>query len=261
VIRPDPAFVRDATGGDAVRVEIESGIAVLTLDRPPVNALSAAAYASLGRAASQIAADETVRVAILTAAGRMFCAGADVKELRAQTPAERAAFFELTSDTRRKVAGIPIPVIAALNGPAVGAGVAYASYCDYRIAADDAFLAMPEIDLGSVAAGGVALMAIGVPPGALRYLLYAARRIPAAEAATIHLVDEVVPADRLMTVARERASAIAAKPRSALVAMKRAIGEMSRNPAWSEAALVRTQQMTIDAMAQWEASESTAENG
>ena len=231
-------MIRYAVGDD--------GIAVITLDRPPVNALSSAMYQALGELADRIAADETVRVAILTAEGSVFSAGADVKELAAHTAADRAAFFRLTGEARRRVAGIPVPVIAAINGAAAGAGVAYATLCDYRMAADTAFFSMPEIDRGSVATGGVNLMSVGVPPGALRYMLYTGRRVPAADALAFHLVDEVVPAGRLLAVARERALAIAAKPRHALVAMKRAIREVSRNPAWEEEIYATTQKMTID---------------
>jgi enoyl-CoA hydratase len=232
-----------------VHYVVEDGIAVLTLDRPPVNALSAEVYEALGRLADRLAADESVRVAILTAAGRRtFSAGADVKELGSQTPDERAAFYRTSSETRRKVSAIPIPIIAAINGPAAGAGVAYATFCDYRISADDAFFTMPEIDRGSVAAGGLTLMAIGVPAGPLRLMLYSGRRVTASEALAMHLVDEVVPYDDLMVVARDRASWIAAKPRHALVAMKQAIREMSHNPIWDEAAYAATQQMTIDQM-------------
>jgi enoyl-CoA hydratase len=231
---------------DLVTCDVANGIAIVTIDRPPVNALSAAAFEALGRAADQVAGDETVSVAILTGAGRTFCAGADVTELTGHGAVERAAFFDLTNATRRKVKAIPIPVIAAINGPAAGAGVSYASFCDYRIAADTAFLTMPEIDLGSVAAGGMPLMAIGVPAGALRFLLFSGRRVTAHEALSMHLVDEVVPASELLSVARERAASIVAKDRQALIAMKRAIGEISRDPRHDEGAYARTQQMTID---------------
>jgi len=229
-----------------VKVEVSGGIAVITLNRPPVNALSAEMFQALGRAADRITEDDTVKAAILTAAGPTFCGGADVKELATHGPDERAAFFELTNATRSKVTSIPVPVIAALNGPAAGAGVSYATFCDYRIAVEDAFLTMPEISLGSVAAGGLPLMAIGVPAGALRYMLFSGRRVPVREAIAMHLVDEVVPADRLMEVAHERASVIAQKDRAALVAMKRAISEMSRNPIWDDDAYRQTQRMTID---------------
>lgn len=232
---------------ELIRVDTGDGVAVLTIDRPPVNALSQEAYRALARAVARVGADESVRVAILTGAGsRMFCAGADVKELATLDAAGRAAFFAVSNEARRACETMPIPVIAALNGPAVGAGVSYATFCDYRIAADHAYLAMAEIDRGSVAGGGATLMAVGVPSGALRFLLYTGRKVSAEEALAMHLVDEVVPAARLMTVARERAALIAAKPRHGLIQMKRAINLMSYNATWGDAGLEATQRMTAE---------------
>jgi enoyl-CoA hydratase len=233
--------------GEHVSRQIEDGIALITIDRPPVNAFSSKVFDELTRACEAIALDDTVRVAILTARGRMFSAGADTRELATHAPDERAAFFERTNATRRSVADLPVPLIAAINGPAVGAGVAYATYCDYRIAVEDAFFAMPEIDRGSVAGGGLPLHAIGIPPGPMRLMLYSGARVPAQTALAIHLVDELVPADRLLDTARERASVIAAKPRRVLVAMKRAILEVSRDPRWEERHAA-TQAITVDLM-------------
>jgi enoyl-CoA hydratase/carnithine racemase len=231
-----------------VLIEFSSseGIGIITLDRPPANAFSSAMYRELARIAELVAVNETVRVVILTASGsRIFSGGADVKELATLTPQGRAAFFEVSGEARRKFAAIPVPVIAAVNGACAGAGVSYPARCDYRIAAEHAQFTMPEIDRGSVAGGGVDLMAIGVPSGALRMMLYSGRRYSAAEALAIHLIDEVAPSAALMEVARERASAIAAKPRHALTEMKRAINAMSYNPNWGEEGYAVTQEMSV----------------
>jgi len=254
----------DSTSDRAERDELlgyasRDGIAVITLNRPPANAFSTAMYQALARTAERIASDESVRVTILTAAGsRIFCGGADVKELATLTPQGREAFFEVSGETRRKFAAIPIPVIAAVNGACAGAGVAYATRCDYRIAADNALFAMPEIDRGTVAGGGVDLMAIGVPSGPLRMMLYSGGRYSAEEARAMHLVDEVVPFERLMELAHERAAAIAAKPRPALIAMKRAINQMSYNPRWGEEGHAETQRMSIELMERSETREGFA---
>jgi enoyl-CoA hydratase/carnithine racemase len=233
-----------APDGEFVRCQVDDGIAVVTIERPPVNAFSSAVYAELARAMETIGTDDGVRVAILTAEGRMFSAGADVKELSTLAAGGRAAFFAQSDRTRRLVSDLPVPMIAAINGSAVGAGVAYATYCDYRLASESAFFAMPEIDRGSVAGGGLPLVAIGVAPGALRWMLYSGARIPAVDALAIHLVDEVVPPEELMIVARERAAVIAAKARSTLVAMKRAILDVGRDPRW-EGAHAAAQATTI----------------
>jgi enoyl-CoA hydratase/carnithine racemase len=231
-----------------VTVTMDRGVAVITLDRPPVNALSSHMYAELGRAAAQVAENAETKVAILTGGGERFCGGADVKELRSHTPAQRQDFWALTTQTRRLFLDIPVPVIAAVDGPAVGAGVAYVTHCDYRIAAAGTFLSMPEINVGSVAGGGEALLAIGMPRGAIRYLLYSGSRMPAEEALRVHLIDELAPAGGALELARARAAVIAEKSRAALVAMKRAINVASAPSSPGEDVLARTQQITLDMM-------------
>jgi enoyl-CoA hydratase/carnithine racemase len=235
-----------ATG--RVSVAVDGGVAVVTLDRPPVNALNSHMYAQLGRAAAQIAEDPEIRVAILTGSGQRFCGGADVKELASHSQAERQDFWALTTETRRLFLDIPVPVIAAIDGPAVGAGVAYMTHCDYRIAAAGTFLSMPEINVGSVAGGGEALLAIGMPRGAIRYLLFSGSRLPAEEALRVHLIDELAPAGGALELARQRAAVIAEKPRAALVAMKRAINLASAPTSPGEDVLARTQKITLDMM-------------
>lgn len=231
-----------------VSLTVDGGVAVIALDRPPVNALSSHMYAQLGQAAAQIAENAEVRVAILTGSGQRFCGGADVKELAAHTAQQRRDFWALTTETRRLFLNIPVPVIAAVDGPAVGAGVAFVTHCDYRVAASGTFFSMPEINVGSVAGGGEALLAIGMPRGAIRYLLYSGGRIPAEEALRVHLIDELAPAGAALAVARERAAAIAEKSRSALVAMKRAINVASASMVPGEDVLARTQQITLEMM-------------
>jgi enoyl-CoA hydratase/carnithine racemase len=226
--------------------DIRDGVGTMTLRRPPANAFSSELYRRLARLAREIAADESVRVVILTAEGsRIFSGGADVKELATLNGEGRAAFFSVSGEARRAFSAIPVPVIAAINGACAGAGVAYPARCDYRIAAEHAQFSMPEIDRGSVAGGGVDLMPLGVPSGALRMMLFTGRKYSAHEALAMHLIDEVVPFERLPEIALERATAIAVKPRHALVQMKQAINEMSYNPVWGEEGFSRTQSMSV----------------
>jgi len=250
----------DNTGADApIRYAADNGVAVITLDRPPANALSSAMYTLLAEVAERVSAEPSVRVAILTAANpRMFSGGADVKELATLDSAGRAAFFEISGNARRKFAAIPVPIIAAVTGACVGAGVSYATRCDYRIASETAFFAMPEIDRGSVAGGGVDLMSIGVPSGALRMMLFSGRRYSAFEAQAMHLVDEVVPPEQLQAVAADRAAAIAAKPRNTLIEMKRAIKLMAFNVNWSDEGYVETQRVSSELMQRAETQEGIA---
>jgi enoyl-CoA hydratase len=233
--------------GGRVDLTVTGGVATIAIDRPPVNALSSHMYAELAAVAGRIAEDEQVRVTILTGTGSCFCGGADVKELRSQTPEQRQAFWEVTASARRQILSIPVPVIAAIDGAAAGAGVAYATYCDYRIAARTARFSMPEINVGSVAGGGEALLGIGMPRGAIRYLLFSGTAMSAQEALHCHLVDEV--SDSAIGLARERAAVIAQKSRSALVAMKRAINLASAATAPTEDMVAQTQKITLEMMA------------
>jgi enoyl-CoA hydratase len=247
-LRGDPPEDASDTRDESVSYTVDNGIAVITLSRPPVNALSSTMYRALGVVAKRVTEDEEVRVAILTGAGRLFCGGADVKELAAQTPDESAAYSELSANTRRQFTSIPVPVISAINGPAVGAGVAYSTYCDYRVADARSFLSMPEIDIGSVAGGGEALMAIGVPHGPIRFMLYTGRRVSAEEALGLHLIDEVAPEGQALEIAKQRARTIAGKRRGSLVAMKRAINVASGRPTNDGGALANIMQITMEMM-------------
>jgi enoyl-CoA hydratase/carnithine racemase len=210
---------------------LRDGVATVTLNRPPANAFSAAMYGELARVAQQLSEDESVRVAILTAAGeRIFCGGADVKELRALDDEGRAAFSRASEHAAHLFAAIPVPVIAAITGACVGAGVAYATRCDYRISAEHATFTLPEINLGFLFEGGRTLISAGVPSGPLRMMLYSGRTASAAEALGMRLVDEVVPGSRVMEAAEQYAGVLATKSRENLIRMKAAINRMSYTP-------------------------------
>lgn len=223
------------SAADGVDYSVRDGIAIVTLNRPPANAFSAGMYRALTRVADHIANDESVRVAILTAASpKIFCGGADVKELRDLDDAGRVAFSHASETAARRFTEIPVPVIAAITGTCAGAGVAYIARCDYRISADHAKFTLPEINLGFVLEGGRNLIAVGVPSGALRMMLFSGRAYSADEVRAMHLVDEVVPVDHVMEVAFAHAGVLGAKTREALVTMKRAINRMSYLPEWTD---------------------------
>jgi enoyl-CoA hydratase len=209
---------------DGVRYSVEDGIATVVLDRPPVNAFSLSLYRELARLFVHVAADASVRVVILTSASqRVFSGGADVKEMAALDGEGRALFAAVSLDARTRFRAIPVPVVAAITGKCVGAGLMYPAMCDYRVAAEHAEFAMPEIDHGLVAGGGEDFMQIGMPAGALRLMMFTGRRLSAQEGLRAHLVDEVVPADSVLDRARERARLNASNPRDSLVQMKQAI--------------------------------------
>jgi enoyl-CoA hydratase/carnithine racemase len=216
-------------------------VALITLNRPPVNALSADMYRQLGEAIGRVRQDDSLRAVVFTGAGRLLTAGADIKELNSPARETREEFQKVSAATRQAFRSIPIPVIAAINGPAVGAGVIYSAYADYRIADPDAFVSLPEINVGNVAGGGEYLMALGVPIGSIRYMLYTGRRIPAEEALSLHMIDEIAPKGRALETALDRARAMAEKPRDALIGMKAAINAAAMAAQISAQPLPRTE--------------------
>jgi enoyl-CoA hydratase len=129
-----------------VRLDVENNIATVTLDRPPVNALSIGLYRDIASAFNEIdERTDEIRVAVLTGAGRAFCAGRDLKVAGTEDPEERAKWVKAALSS---VYHCAVPVIGAVNGAAVGAGLVCAISCDFLIASDNAFFVMPEIDAG-----------------------------------------------------------------------------------------------------------------
>ncbi len=219
---------------ELVHYRSEGGIAFVTLDRPPVNALSLEMWNAFTRALDRAVADGGVSVVVLSAEGtRVFSAGMDTKEAAALTPAQARQRLRTVNAGLEKLHDLPLPVVCAVNGTAVGGGLNIAALCDHRIAADHAQFSLTEIDHFRVGGGGAFLRHIGVPEGILREMLLTGRRLSAAEALAAHVVDEVVPAADLARRAREVAAAIAAKPPGAARLMKRAILAAQAERTWS----------------------------
>jgi enoyl-CoA hydratase len=218
---------------EVVRYSSSGSVATITIDNPPVNAFSVAVWTAFSAALGRAAADEGIHAVIVTGEGnRAFSAGADVKESATLTAEQNRDRLELVGAGLRRLAAMPVPVVCAINGPAVGGGLNLSALCDIRIAADGASFSLPEIDHGRVGGGGAFVRQLGVPAGVINQMLYTGRRLGAREALAAHLVDEVVPAAELMARAVAVAGAIAAKPRSALTTMKRAIRAASAQPDW-----------------------------
>ena len=187
------------------------GVALVTFDRPPVNAQSYASKAELTALFDALSDRDDVRVVVLTAAGRMFCAGADIKE-RAGVgvePGDYRRHNRLTRESFYAVTECAKPVIAAINGGALGAGLALALSCDILLIAEDAYVAMPEIDVGL--AGGGRFLQRHFPRSKLRAMYFTGARVPAAELARLGIVEAVVAADQLLPSAMALARTIAAK--------------------------------------------------
>lgn len=189
------------------------GIAVLTLNRPKVlNALNAALLGELDAALDSLEADRSVRAIILTGAGeKAFAAGADIQELAAISAVEGQALAERGQQIFSKLETLGKPVIAAINGFALGGGCELALAASIRIASDTARLGQPEVKLGLIPGyGGSQRLPRLVGKGAAFKLLLTGELIPAAEALRIGLVEEVVPAADLLPRAKSLASSIAA---------------------------------------------------
>jgi enoyl-CoA hydratase len=184
--------------------ELSDGIARVTVDRPDkLNALNSAVIAELGDAVTRIETDAAVRGVILTGSGqKAFVAGADIAELTAQTPMEGKARSAAGQQVFRRLERCGKPVIAAINGFALGGGCELAMACHIRIAAEHARFGQPEVKLGiGPGYGGTARLPRLVGKGRALELLLTGGMIDAAEAYRIGLVNRVVPADRLMAEA------------------------------------------------------------
>ena len=188
-------------------VETAGKVVTVTINRPPVNALTLALYGEIADTFDAIGARTDVNCAIFTGAGtRAFCAGLDLKEFLAAKPEEDPERAKIVRRTFSAVRHCAIPVIAAVNGPALGAGCVLASVCDIRIAAATATFGLPEINVGRC--GGGAHVGRYIPQGMLRKMFFTGVPISAEEAYRVNFADVVVPAERLMDSARELAGII-----------------------------------------------------
>lgn len=209
-----------------LRIERGQGIGTITIDRPKVlNALNDATIDELGAAFDELGADSQVRVIILTGGGdKAFVAGADIAELAVCDVQGGMAKSQKGNDLLFKMENLPKPIVAAVNGFALGGGCEIAMACDVRIASDKAQLGQPEVVLGLLPGyGGTQRLPRLVGAGVAKKMLYTGDRVKADEALRIGLVDEVVPAEQLMARCRELAAAIAARGPLAVAAIKRSV--------------------------------------
>ena len=210
-----------------ITYEVEGQIGIITINRPKaLTALNSAVLDELDKTLDAVD-QEAIRCLILTGAGeKSFVAGADIGEMSTLTKAEGEAFGKKGNDVFRKLETFPIPVIAAVNGFALGGGCEISMSCDIRICSENAVFGQPEVGLGITPGfGGTQRLARIVGTGKAKEMIYGARNIKAEEAYRIGLVNNVYPAEELMPAAKKLASTIARNAPIAVRNCKRAINE------------------------------------
>ena len=198
---------------------VEDGVVTLTLNRPAKrNALSIELRDAISDALDRLADDEGVKAVIVTGAGDVFCAGFDLGEFQRMDEPEIGERLWPSSDRyHRRCIDFPLPLIAAVNGPALAGGFDLAVMCDIRVAAEEAAFAHPEISFGDVVYGPLHDLVGGA---VARDLCLTGRRIDAAEALSLRLVSTVVPRPRLLDEAGRYAAMVAQAPRDVLLRTK-----------------------------------------
>ena len=192
--------------------EVADRIATITVNRPDkLNALNDATMAELGQAIDQARGDSSVGAVILTGAGRAFVAGADIKELQAKSPSDAHALARKGQEIFSRFERSPKPVIAAVNGFALGGGCELAMACHVRIASEQAKFGQPEVKLGTIPGyGGTQRLTRLVGKGRALQLLFTGEIIDAAEALRLGLVNQVVAPDKLIETTRTLIAAMLA---------------------------------------------------
>ena len=203
-------------------VDIQDRIAVVTLNRPPVNAQNAELRADITACFDELSDRDDVSCVVLTGSGKVFSAGADIRERPnlADTPGAYGRHNRLVRESFYAVVECAKPVIAAINGPAMGAGFGLVMGSDIWVAAEEAFVSMPEINVGL--AGGVTFLQDVFGRSRARRMFFTGMKVSAQELYRLGLVEACLPADQLMPFAMEIAREMASKSPIALRLAKEA---------------------------------------
>src|SRR5438270_2672823 len=213
-----------------IKVQTHDGVGLIQLNRPEkMNAIGALTRKQLGEAIKQAEKDDAIRVVVLTGSGKAFCSGADVTEMASdggmRTPEDvgnvlRNEYMPMLTRLRT----MPKPVIAAMNGPAVGIGASFALACDIRIATPEAYLMEAFVNIGLAPDGGVSwLLPRLVGTGIAYEMFFTGKPLSAQDAHRLGVINRIVPADQLEQEVRELAVQLAQQPRQAMAAAKRAV--------------------------------------
>jgi len=246
----------DASATPTVVLERTGPVATIRIDRPrALNALDEATLRDLARAIRQVRRDGDVRCVVVTGTGpKAFSAGADIAAMASMSPLAAQAYSELGHEVFGRLAALEVPVVAAVNGAALGGGLELALACDLVVASDQARLGLPETTLGLVPGfGGTQRLALRIGVAKARELIYLGRVIDAGEALRIGLVDRVVGADDLVPETARLAAELAGRAPVALRQAKRLVG------AAAEAVLAAALAHEVDAFAATFASDDRLE--
>lgn len=212
-----------------VRLEVADGVGLVTLDRPPVNALSREMRRRIVATFDEISARDDIRCAVLTGAGKVFCAGADLKDRPdPETPGDFLEHNRITRETGNAIRECAKPVIAAVNGAALGAGLGLMAACDIYYASEDATFGMPEINVGL--AGGASMLRTLFGRSTARRLFFTGQRLTAQELLARNIIEAVLPPAELLSAAMATAREIAGKAPLAVVYAKRAANMVDLMP-------------------------------
>ena len=220
-------FLISIQAAEYIKYEIEGEFAILTINRPKaLNALNSEVLDELDKVLDSIDTYK-IRALILTGAGeKSFVAGADIAEMSTLTKEQGKAFSKKGNDVFRKLETLEIPVIAAINGFALGGGCEIAMSCDIRICSENAIFGQPEVGLGITPGfGGTQRLARLVGPGMAKQMIFTGQNIKAEEALRIGLVNAVYPQNELLNEARKLALTIAKNGQNAVRNSKKAIND------------------------------------
>ncbi|GAA5231972.1 enoyl-CoA hydratase/isomerase family protein [Verticiella sediminum] len=212
-----------------VRLEVTDGVALVTMDRKPVNALNRDMRRQMVATFDEISERDDIRCAVLTGTGSVFCAGADLKDR--PNPDIAGDFLEhnrITRETGNAIRECAKPVIAAVNGVALGAGMGLVAACDILYAAEEATFGMPEINVGL--AGGASMLRTLFGRSTVRRMFFTGQRMTAHDLYRRNVIEEVLPAEQLLPHTMALAREIASKAPLAIIYAKRAANMVELMP-------------------------------
>ncbi|WP_420880367.1 enoyl-CoA hydratase [Rhodococcus sp. (in: high G+C Gram-positive bacteria)] len=213
-----------ATTGEGLQRKLRESVLELSISRPDrMNAVDMPTMRELGAAIREAGHDPSVRSVLITGSGTAFCTGADLAAA-ATNPADPAVVMDVANEVIRAIVEAPVPVVAAVNGPAAGVGVSIALAADLTYAADSAYFLLAFVGIGLMPDGGSsALVSASIGRAKAAELALLGERLPAIEADRLGLVSRALPDDELLDHARAVAARLAAGPRRALELTKRAL--------------------------------------